>query len=41
MARSGDPPSEQFGMGGRSEASSALKQIDDQNDNGNHEEEMN
>jgi hypothetical protein len=41
MARSADPPPAAIRKGVRSETSSALKQLNDQDDNGNHEQEMN
>ena len=41
VARLAGPPLQQFGRGFRSETSSALKQLNDQDDNGNHEQEMN
>jgi hypothetical protein len=41
VARSADPPLRQFGEGVRSGTSSALEQVNDQDDNGNHEQEMN
>ena len=38
---SAKPPLDQFGSVARSEAPPALEQINDQDDNGNHEQEMN
>jgi hypothetical protein len=40
-ARSADPPLAAIWEGVRSETSSPLKQLNDQDDNGNHEQEMN
>ena len=41
MARSADPPPAVIREGARSETFSTLKQLNDQDDNGNHEQEMN
>jgi len=41
VVRLANPPLEQFGWAARSEASSSLEQVNDQDDNGNHEQEMN
>ena len=40
VARSADPPAA-IREGVRSETSSAFEQVNDQDDNGNHEQEMN
>ena len=41
VARSADPTPAAIKEGVRSETSSTLKQLNDQDDNGNHEQEMN
>ena len=41
MSRSADPALQQFGRAFGSEASSALEQVNDQDNNGNYEQEMN